>query len=155
MRRNDREITDKEQIELFIKSEQILRVGFYDKDEIYIVPVNYGVSFVDGKYIFYFHGATSGRKYELAKKSPKVGFEIDGQYSLMDGEIACDYSAHFQSVIGTGNVFLVENQEEKILALNLLMNQATQKNEWTYSDKMIESVAIFKLVVENLTCKKK
>ena len=42
MRRKDREITDKNRIEEFIATEQILRVAFYDDGEIYIVPVNYG-----------------------------------------------------------------------------------------------------------------
>ena len=99
MRRKDREITDKKAIEDFIQEQQILRVAFYDEGDIYIVPVNYGYSY-DENYTFYFHGAKAGRKYELAKLNPKVGFEIDGKYSLVDGELACDYTAHFQSVIG-------------------------------------------------------
>ena len=83
MRRKERQITDVSQITDFILSEQILRVGFQDKDDIYIVPVNYGFIIEDEKYVFYFHGAKAGRKYELAKLNPKVGFEIDGKYSLV------------------------------------------------------------------------
>ena len=108
MRRKDREITEKKQIEEFIAKEQIIRVGFYDEGDVYIVPVNYGFIIEDEKYVFYFHGAKAGRKYELAKLNPKVGFEIDGKYSLVDGELACDYTAHFQSVIGNGILSLVE-----------------------------------------------
>ena len=105
------------------------------------------------KYVFYFHGAKAGRKYELAKLNPKVGFEIDGKYSLVDGELACDYTAHFQSVIGNGILSLVENQEEKVLALNSIMKQTTQNSEWTYSKEMLNAVAIFRLDVENFSCK--
>ena len=107
MRRKDREITDRKVIEDFIKKEQILRVAFYDEGDIYIVPVNYGYSY-DESYTFYFHGAKAGRKYELAKKTPNVGFEIDGNYSLIGGQEACAYSAPFQSVIGTGTLSLVD-----------------------------------------------
>ena len=67
MRRRDREITDENAIAEFIAKEQILRIAFYDKGDIYIVPVNYGYS-VGEQYTFYFHGAKAGRKYELAKK---------------------------------------------------------------------------------------
>ena len=67
-----------------------------------IVPVNYGYLYENGKYSFYFHGAKAGRKYELSKSEPKVGFEIDGKYKLLESETACDFSAAFQSVIGTG-----------------------------------------------------
>ena len=41
MRRRDREITDENAIAEFIAKEQILRIAFYDKVDIYIVPVNY------------------------------------------------------------------------------------------------------------------
>lgn len=153
MRRKDRQIIDVSQIKDFILSEQILRVGFQDKDDIYIVPVNYGFIIEDEKYVFYFHGAKAGRKYELAKLNPKVGFEIDGKYSLVDGELACDYTARFQSVIGNGILSLVENQEEKVLALNSIMKQTTQNSEWTYSKEMLNGVAIFRLDVENFSCK--
>ena len=50
MRRNDREITDKEAIELFIAEEQILRIAFYDQGDIYIVPVNYGYLYENDRY---------------------------------------------------------------------------------------------------------
>ena len=153
MRRKERQVTDVSQIKDFILSEQILRVGFQDKDDIYIVPVNYGFIIEDEKYVFYFHGAKAGRKYELAKLNPKVGFEIDGKYSLVVGELACDYTAHFQSVIGNGILSLVENQEEKVLALNSIMKQTTQNSEWTYSKEMLNAVAIFRLDVENFSCK--
>ena len=82
MRRSDREITDSSAIESFIAKEQIIRIAFYDDGDIYIVPVNYGYIRENGKYSFYFHGARAGRKFELAKSSPKVGFEIDGRYEL-------------------------------------------------------------------------
>ena len=65
MRRNDREITDEKVIEAFIAEEQILRIAFWDNGDIYIVPVNYGYLYEDGKYSFFFHGAKAGRKFEL------------------------------------------------------------------------------------------
>lgn len=34
-------------------------------------------------YNFIFHGAKAGRKYQLAKSNPMVGFEIDGCYEIM------------------------------------------------------------------------
>lgn len=154
MRRNDREITDKITIADFIAKEQILRIAFYDEGDIYIVPVNYGY-LQDEQYIFYFHGAKAGRKYELAKKKPKVGFEIDGNYTLLESEAACDFSAAFQSVIGTGNLSLVEDNAEKETGLNAIMKQAASKAEWDYNDKMLDAVAVFKLVVDKLSCKAK
>ena len=65
IRRKDREITDKKLIEEFISTQNIIRIGFYDKanDEVYIVPVNYGYEIENEQYIFYMHGGKGGRKY--------------------------------------------------------------------------------------------
>lgn len=155
MRRRDREITDKKLIEEFIAGEQILRIAFYDEGEIYIVPVNYGYTYTNGIYTFYFHGAKSGRKYDLSKREPLIGFEIDGNYKLLESEIACGYTANFQSVIGTGKIYLVEDKNEKIKGLDTIMMQTTHTTEWNYTDEMVEAVAVFRLDVKELTCKAK
>ena len=154
MRRNDREITDEKRIEEFISNEQIIRVAFYDDGDIYIVPVNYGYE-NNGGYTFYFHGASAGRKYELAKESPRVGFEIDGKYLLIEGEAACDFSSSFQSVIGTGQLFLVEDAEEKIRGLEAIMKQTTSSGGWNYSRETLDAVAVFRLETDALSCKAK
>ena len=155
MRRNDREITDKALIEHFIAKEQIIRIAFYDNGDLYIVPLNYGFIYENDKYVFYFHGAKAGRKYELSKSAPQVGFEIDGAYELLEADVACDYSAKFQSVIGTGRLSIVEDYEEKIKGLNVLMNHISGKTEWSYSKEMLDAVAVFRLEVEKLSCKAK
>lgn len=155
MRRSDREITDPKIIEEFVAGEQILRVAFYDEGDIYIVPVNYGYLYENDKYSFYFHGAKAGRKYELSKSKPVVGFEIDGKYKLLENENACDYSASFQSVIGTGTLQIVDNMEEKKLGLNTLMKQISQHSDWNYDDKMLEAVAVYRLDVTKIACKAK
>lgn len=155
MRRNDREITDRGAIEAFIQQEQILRVAFCEEGDIYIVPVNYGYTCENGNYTFFFHGAKAGRKYELAKTEPKVGFEIDGKYTLIEGEIACEFSATFQSVIGTGRLCLVSSKEEKVQGLNTIMKQTTGKEDWSYEDAMLEAVAVFRLDAEKMSCKAK
>ncbi|MBE6844142.1 MAG: pyridoxamine 5'-phosphate oxidase family protein [Ruminococcus sp.] len=155
MRRSDREIKDLNLIEKFIAKEQILRIAFYDDGDIYIVPVNYGYVYENNCFRFYFHGAKAGRKFELSQKKPKIGFEIDGNYELTDGDIACDYSAKFQSVIGTGTLGIVDDKDEKILGLNKLMKQTTGNERWSYSDEMFRVTAIFRLDVDKMSCKAK
>ena len=155
MRRSDREITDVKLIEAFIAKEQIMRIAFYDNGEIYIVPVNYGYTNDSGQFAFYFHGAKAGRKYELSKGSPNIGFEIDGNYELLEADIACDFSAKFQSVVGTGKISIVEDREEKLKGLNFLMRQTTGNAEWQYSEEMINAVAVYKVDVNKISCKAK
>ena len=155
MRRSDREITDMTLIEKFISAEKILRVGFSDNGEVYIVPVNYGYKQNNGKYTFYFHGAKAGRKYELTTASPLVGFEIDGGYYLQEADTACGHSAKYQSVIGTGRLSLIDNNEEKREAFERIMFQATGKTGWDYPDKAIDATAVYRLEADKISCKAK
>ena len=155
--RKDRQITDKAMIEKFLSEQSIIRIGYYDKknDEVYVVPLNYGYIIENDQYIFYMHGGKRGRKFELTKDKPKIGFEIDGNYELIRGDVACKHSAKYQSVIGNGKIELVNDIEEKKKGLNIIMEHATGKAGFEYAQKMLEAVGIYKLTATKLTCKGK
>ena len=155
MRRNDREIADNELINSFISEEKIMRIGFCDNGEVYIVPVNYGFTENDGKYTFYFHGAVAGRKYELAQSIPTVGFEIDGRYELIAADTACVHSARFMSVIGTGALSLIDDTEEKKAALEYVMKQTAGRTGLEYDVEVLSRTAVFRLEVKTMSCKAK
>ena len=95
--KKERQITDKQKIEEFLKEQKIIRIGYYDKsnDEVYIVPLNFGYKVDNDEYIFYMHGGQKGRKFELTKEEPNVGFEIDGNYELVPGELACQHISEY------------------------------------------------------------
>ena len=153
MRRIDREVTDLTQIEDIIKRCNCIRVGFNDNGEVYIVPLNFGYEIIDDKYLFYFHGASQGRKLELIKSNNYVGFEMDTNYLLHEADLACSYSARFQSVIGNGNISIIDNYEDKLHGLSLIMKQATGKDEWEFNEQMVKAVTVMKLEVTKLSCK--
>jgi len=153
MRRKDREVTSGERINEIISRCHCIRLGFYDDGEVYIVPLNFGFEEKDGRRTFYIHSAKEGRKIDLIKKRQTVGFEMDTNYKLNEGETACDYSARFLSVIGTGRVSFIEEQEEKAAALQSLMLHNTGKGNWAFSDAMMNAVCVFKLDVDKISCK--
>ena len=155
IRRKDREITDNKIIEELISKQNIIRIGFYDKknEEVYVAPVNYGYIIDKEQYIFYIHGGKGGRKYELSKDEPNVGFEIDGNYKLIEGKDACNFSAKYQSVIGNGKIKIIDDLEEKKKGLDIIMHHATGKSGFEYKQRMVENVAIYSLTAEKLTCK--
>lgn len=153
MRRFNREISSLSDIEDFIAGERIMRIAFYDCGEIYIVPVNFGYFIESGKFTFIFHGASAGRKFELAKNNPKVGFEMDGKYKLITAEKPCNFSAHYQSVTGTGQLSLVYDKREKERFLNILMKQATDCKNPKFDDRSLDAVAVFRLDADKICCK--
>lgn len=153
MRRKDREVTDSTKIENIISRCTCCRVGFYDNGEVYIVPLNFGYERKGDSYTFYFHGAKEGRKIGLIKKNPTVGFEMDTNYVLKEADLACGYSAGFQSIIGNGIVSIVSETREKELGISLIMKHNTGKRNWTFDEKMLNAVAVFKLEVTAMSCK--
>ena len=157
MRRKNREVLDEVKIDEFIRNCDCCRIGFYDKEnnEVYIVPLNFGYSNVGNKRVFYFHGAKEGRKIELISKTKKVSFEMDSNYELIVGKMACNYSERYQSVMGTGLISFVEDKDEKIAALNEIMFQSTGKKDWDFPEPMLNGVAVFMIEVISLSAKER
>lgn len=153
MRRKDREVTDNGKINEIISNCHCCRLGFYDDGQVYIVPLNFGYKEKEGVRTFYFHGAKEGRKIDLISKTQSAGFELDTDYKLHEGETACQYSARFQSIIGTGRVSFIEDMAEKESALQAIMLHNSGRDDWDFSDSMINSICAFKLEVEEISCK--
>ncbi len=156
MRRTDREVIDNQKIDEIILSCNCIRLGFVDNNKAYIVPLNFGFIHQKNKRIFYFHSAKEGRKIGLIKSTLYAAFEMDTSYKLDEGNIACECTAFFESVMGEGEISIINDKEDKINALNILMKTTTtKKSHFEYSDKMLEEVFMFKLEVETISCKVK
>lgn len=153
MRRKDREITDTAKIRDIIRRCTCCRLGFADNGEVYIVPLSFGYEIKENRFTFYFHGAKEGRKMELIQKNPEAGFEMDTNYALNEADSACGYSARFQSIIGNGVIYMVTGNEEKKHGLSLIMEHNTGKKEWDFNEKMVDTTAVFKLEVTQMSCK--
>ena len=153
MRRKDREVTGSEKIHGIISACHCCRLGFLDGDEVYIVPLSFGYVEKDGSGTFYFHGAKEGRKIDLIAKTHSAGFELDTNYKLNEGKTACQFSARFLSVVGTGHVDFVYDRAEKEAALQAIMLHNTGKDHWDFTDEMLDAVCVFKLAVAEISCK--
>lgn len=153
MRRNDRAVTDPRKINDIILACDCCRLGFAAAGSVYIVPLNFGYEDQGNQKVFYFHGAAEGRKIDLVKKVGCAGFELDTNHKVKTAASPCNYSFSFQSVIGSGTVHMVEDAEEKKKALQLIIAHYTAEKNWTFTDDMVKAVAVFKLVVREMSCK--
>ena len=154
MRRKDRQVTDGAAIDAIICGCACIRLAFPVGDGApYILPLNFGFVHEGEKRVFYFHSAKKGRKLDLARERPLVGFELDRGGELVSGPAACDYAYRFQSVIGTGRLEPVEDEAERLRGLGCLMGQYTGRSEgWDFS-RMLAAVEVMRLTVEELSCK--
>ena len=153
MRRKEREIVNYEKMLEITEKCDCLRLGFVDGTDAYIVPVNFGYEDKNGELVLYCHGAKEGKKIDLIRNNGKATFEMDTKHELVEADIACSYSYMYQSIIGKGNIEIVEEQDEKRHALETIMAHYSDKKEWQFNDAMINAVAVIKLSVSEWTAK--
>ena len=109
MRRKDREVTDFDKIVEIIEECDTIRIGLYDGEFPYIVPMNFGYEILDGQICFYIHGAAAGRKYELMKKLKKCSFEMDCGHRLECLYESMDVTMRYKCVMG--NAYLMPAEQ--------------------------------------------
>ena len=156
MRRKDREITDIDEKIDIIRNCKVCRLALSDNDAPYIIPLNYGFDFKDGVLNLFFHSAKEGKKIDIIRKNNKACFEADCDNKLITASKACNHGYSFRSIIGFGAIFIIENKDEKIDGLNKIMKHQTNKNfEYNYSENELNGVAVYKMVVNEFTGKKR
>lgn len=149
MRRKDKEIKDKKEIESIINISDICRIALSENNSPYIVPVCFG--YKDN--CLYIHSAADGKKIDIINKNNRVCFEFDVHEGLIRSENPCDWDMKYCSVIGYGRAFFIDRHEEKIMALDIIAVHYSS-NTFDYRTNSVDNVTIIKVEIENLTGKK-
>ena len=89
---------------------------------------------------------TSGQRRALV-------FELDTGYALREADSGCGFSCRFQSVIGTGVIRPVTDPEEKRHGLEQIMGHLSGRTDWDFPEGAVQSTAVFRLDVTDMTCK--
>ena len=119
------EIKSKEKIAEFLNSEQTGRISSIDSEGYpQIIPMN----FVFINDVIYMHSHTKGEKLENIKRNQKVGFEVDRSLEFLpsyfsDPKDASLADTLYISVVIKGLGSIIEDKDEKTLALNGLMTK--------------------------------
>ncbi|GJQ59164.1 MAG: pyridoxamine 5'-phosphate oxidase family protein [Candidatus Scalindua sp. AMX11] len=120
MRRKDKEIADRLEVEELLTNALVGRLGTCLDNVPYITPVNFAY---DNDKI-YFHSAHEGRKIENIKYNQHVCFEIDEMISIIPGRrMPCGSTTEYKSVIIFGMIRVVADIDEKTFALNKLIEK--------------------------------
>lgn len=154
MRRKDREVTDPSLIRQILDRCTHCRLGLWDGEEVYIVPLNFGWTLENGAYALYFHCAGQGRKLDILRVNPRAGFQMDTDFALHLEECPCECSADFASIVGTGTVEFAATPEEKRAGLAAIMDHTTgQRKPWQFPEESVNRVTVLRMQVEKLSCK--
>ena len=149
MRRKEKEILDREEIESIINKADVCRLGLSVDNIPYIVPLNFG--YRDN--CLYFHTPKVGKKIDMIKTNNRVCFEMDIDCEMVRAENPCDWAMKFRSVIGYGRASLLDDTEEKRRALDIIVEHCSgQVNE--YNQKLLDRLVIIKVEIDSMTGKK-
>ena len=153
MRRQDRRITEPAMICAVLDKCRTLHLGLVEDGRVYIVPLNYGWTEENGRYILYAHSAAEGRKIDLIRGGADVGFEMEAGVEYFDADTACGWGNRYESIIGEGRATLLETPEEKRQALAAIMAHYSARRDYTFEDAMVDLVQVIKIDVTALSCK--
>jgi hypothetical protein len=150
MRRKEQEVTDKSIIDKILTGSEICRVAINDEEYPYIVPMNYGYS----DNALYFHSAAAGEKIDLIKKNNKVCFEIEYAAGVIRNEEPCKWATRYLSIIGSGEIEIINDASEKKRGLDIIMNHYGNIAQNEYNDGQVNNLVILKLTINKLTAKR-
>ena len=153
-------IKSKTKIIKFLNEEDTGRISSIDEQGFpQIIPMN----FVFLNDLVYMHSHIRGEKIENIKRNSKVGFEVDRNLEFLpsyfsDPEDASLADTLYISVVIKGEALLVENNEEKVLALNGLMKKYQPEGRYKPMDKdmdVLDATAVIKIIPKEMNGKYK
>ncbi len=150
MRRRDCEISEVRLMEKILQKAQVCRIGLIDEGVPYVVPVHFG--YRDGR--LYFHSAAEGKKLDLIRARPEVGFEVDIMVEMVAKASPCNWSTRYASVIGVGNAVLLAEPQAKRRAMEIIFAHYSPRPP-LFSDHDLEQVAVVEITVSRMTGKAK
>ena len=153
-------IKSKDKIIKFLNEESTGRISSIDKQGFpQIIPMN----FVFLNDLVYMHSHIRGEKIENIKRNSKVGFEVDRNLEFLpsyfsDPEDASLADTLYISVVIKGEAQLVEDNEEKVLALNGLMEKYQPEGQYKSMNKdmgVLDATAVIKIIPKEMNGKYK
>ena len=154
------EIKSKEKIIEFLSSESTGRIASMDADGFpQIIPMN----FVFINDVIYMHSHIRGEKLENIKRNDKVGFEVDRNLEFLpsyffDPTDASLADTLYISVVMKGICQIIEDNEEKTLALNALMKKYQPEGGYEPMNpemEVLNEVAVIKVTPQTMRGKYK
>jgi len=149
MRRKDREMTDRAEMDDVLRAGKVMRLALADGDMPFLVPVFYAY---DGESLF-FHSARKGSKIDILKRNPKVCFEVSLDHGIIESDAACDFEARHRTVIGFGQAQFVDDEAQKAAALDRIVARFTDKR-FEYPAANLKATAVVRIAISSIKGKR-
>jgi len=153
MRRARKEMRDEASIFDLLTRCHVGRLGTTGRDgHPMIKPLN----FVFHEREIYFHTAKEGEKIDDIRRDSRVCFEVDLPIAFVKGDEAdpCRAGYLYRSVIIRGKARIIEDEEEKVLALRLLMGKYQPEGGYgDFREEKLRITGVVRIDIEEMTGK--
>jgi hypothetical protein len=123
VRRTDKEITDKKELEKILKTTQYIVLALSKDNQPYCVALSHGYDQKND--CLYFHCATEGKKNDYLQANNKIWGVAILDKGYIQGK--CDHA--YASVHFSGKVSFIEDPTERARAFKIMINQLDRNPE--------------------------
>ncbi|MFA0823046.1 MAG: pyridoxamine 5'-phosphate oxidase family protein [Methanomethylovorans sp.] len=151
MLRKERKMNVKD-AENFLEKSEVGRLAMCHNNEPYVVPMLYYYDQKNNEILL--HCAKKGRKIEAISSNNSVCFEVDEMKSIVSADVPCEFDLLYRSVIATGKALLINDQEMKAKALNLIFEKyASLKGSMPIDADMAKGTQIIQIRISDIVGK--
>ena len=150
MRRMDRALTKREEIESILQQCQFGTLSTSNNGIPYGVPLSYGFIW-DNNLKIYVHSASIGRKIDAIKGNPLVSFSGVSFQKIkpVHGKNSCSASHYYYSFIAEGIARFLIQDAEKIKALNAILTHYNQP-QLPFNPKIFKKTTCIEIDVKEI-----
>lgn len=153
MRRKDKAITDKNEIEEILLTSTVGRLGTCSNGIPYITPMNFTYDKETSK--IFLHCANEGRKLDNIRVNPYVCFEVEEVKNVIVKQPTCASSVAYRSVIIFGNIKILSEVNAKNYGLQKLAEKyAPQNPKIPFTDAMLNRTNVLEIEIKEMTAKR-
>jgi nitroimidazol reductase NimA-like FMN-containing flavoprotein (pyridoxamine 5'-phosphate oxidase superfamily) len=149
VRRKDREITDRVEMEMILNASPVCRLAMVNDGEPYVVPLCFG--YRDGS--IFIHSAGEGEKIAILRKNPRVCVETDLTAGPIPDDNPCAWEMRYKSVICWGTAVFLSERIEKQVALDCILEHYGA-GPHPFTEEILAKVCVIRIDVDRMTGKK-
>ena len=91
---------------------------------------------------------------EIIKRNNVVCFLMSIEHKLGKTHVRCNCGMNYRCVVGMGRISFITEKEEKIEALNNIVNRYTKEDKHLFEDKYVDITTVLRLDIDDISGKK-
>jgi len=146
-------VTDSHEIAGILDECSTVFLSFQSDPAPYVVPLFFGHE--PGR--LYMHCGKKGAKIDLMRANAQVGFSAATTVRIVEGKVACAFSARARSVAGMGRARIVEDEGERRHGLDLIMRHyASPETDagFSYREESLSRTNVIAVDILRMTAKR-